>query len=182
MNGSYKVVVHNFNHREFIDTGFEVEIEYEGQLYTFAYDREVGAKQSVSVVTFWYDNDGLRIVESIQRKNASKKIWGVQTQTYTPVSMVMYSPNHWDGRGVGNKHYFFMLDGCKRDGSSRGFYNEYLSNDLAEHRKVFEILGSKMRTETEGEQLSGLGFSSTKRNHVYVRVTGSFTRTLKINF
>jgi hypothetical protein len=94
----------------------------------------------------------------------------------------MLSPNYWNGRPVGNKHWFFMLQDCVREGSSRGFFNEQLSDSLREHRKVFEILGSKMRTEAEGEQLSGLGFSSTKRNNVYAKIRGAFTRTVNIVF
>jgi hypothetical protein len=39
-----------------------------------------------------------------------------------------------------------------------------------------------MRTEAEGEQLSGLGFSSTKRNNVYAKIRGAFTRTVNIVF
>jgi hypothetical protein len=49
-------------------------------------------------------------------------------------------------------------------------------------RKFFEALGSKMKVENSKNQLSGIGFSSTKRNSVICKVTGSFTRTLKIKF
>lgn len=84
--------------------------------------------------------------------------------------------------GVGNKHYFFMIDGCKNDGRARGFYNEFLKEELTPHRKVIEIVGSKMRTEESEDQLSGLGFSSTQRQELLCRVTGSFTRTVKVVF
>ena len=96
--------------------------------------------------------------------------------------MIMNSPNHWDGQTTGNKHYFFMLEGCKQEGGARGFYNEFLTDDLRDHRKVFEVLGSKMKTPESDDQLSGVGFSSTQRNHVFCRVAGSFTRTIKITF
>ena len=65
---------------------------------------------------------------------------------------------------------------------SRGFFNEFLRNDLNEHRKVLEIVGSKIRASNEPHQLSGLGFSSTLRNSVLCKVCGKFTRVLKINF
>jgi hypothetical protein len=94
----------------------------------------------------------------------------------------MLSPNYWDDFKVGNKHYFFMLEGCRNDGGARGFYNEFLRSDLDQHRKVFEIVGSKVRTEEERDQLSGLGFSSTQKNHITVRVTGSITRVLRVVF
>ena len=92
----------------------------------------------------------------------------------------MLSPNHWDGHGIGNRHWFFMLDVCRNDGSARGFYNEFLRSDLDQHRKGLELVGSKMRAEEAVDQLSGLGFSSTQRNHLLIRVNGG--RTLKVMF
>ena len=94
----------------------------------------------------------------------------------------MYSPNHWDGEKTGNRHYMFMLENCVNPEETRGIYNEFLKNELAEHRKVFEILGNKMKCEHTENQLSGVGFSSTARNELICKVTGSFTRTLKIKF
>lgn len=94
--------------------------------------------------------------------------------------MVMNSPNHWDGHGVGNKHVFFILEGCRQEGSARGFFNEFLLESLTPHRKVFEVLGSKMRVAPAERQLSGVGF--TYKQEVLCRVTGSFTRTIKIGF
>lgn len=40
----------------------------------------------------------------------------------------------------------------------------------------------KMKTPYQEHQLSGLGFSSTMRNSVIVKVDGTFSRTLKVNF
>ena len=48
--------------------------------------------------------------------------------------------------------------------------------------KVFEVLGSKMKTEESEDQLSGLGFSTTQRNSVFCKITGSFARTIEIVF
>jgi hypothetical protein len=96
----------------------------------------------------------------------------------------MMSPNFWDDQvGIGNKHYFFMLDQMKNEGTARGFFNEYLKPKLDAHRKVLELVGSKMKTEETNDQLSGLGFSSTSRNDLIVRVTGkSLKRVIKIRF
>jgi hypothetical protein len=183
LEGEYHLFVHNYTHRERVDTGFEVEVELGGETTTFAYDREVKPHEKVTVAKFEYTHkDGIRIITSLPRQDVSKVLWSLPTQSFHPVTMVMMSPNHWNGRPVGNRHWFFMLQDCRRDGSSRGFFNEQLSDELREHRKVFEILGGKMRTEDEGEQLSGLGFSSTRRNNVYARVSGSFNRTINITF
>jgi hypothetical protein len=97
----------------------------------------------------------------------------------------MLSPNYWaDGGGVGNKHWFFMLDGCMDTvNNPRGFYNEFLRDELTPHRKVIEMVGAKATVPPADEQLSGLGFSSTQKNELLARVKGSnFTRTVKVSF
>jgi hypothetical protein len=98
------------------------------------------------------------------------------------VDTILNSPNHWDGEETGNKHWFFILNGCKNPDNVRGFYNEFLNEELNPHRKVFEVLASKMKVEPSNDQLSGVGFSSTVRNSVLCKVSGSFNRVIKINF
>ena len=83
---------------------------------------------------------------------------------------------------LGNKHFFFMIDGCANDGSARGFYNEFLKAELDQHRKVLEMVGAKIRTDESEHQLSGLGFSSTQHDSVICRVNGSFSRIINIKF
>lgn len=95
----------------------------------------------------------------------------------------MYSPNYWDDNAVGNKHWLFMLDGCKNDEDTRGVYNEFLRSDLDQHRKVFEVLGNRTKCPVVDDQLSGLGFSSTKNDTVTAQVTtANGTRLFNINF
>ena len=181
--GRYRLEVHNFSKRETKDVGFEVEIDIQGTTYNFSYDKEVRNGQTVQVAEFEYSvKEGLRLVTSLSSNSRSRALWNVNTNQFQPVNVMMLSPNHWDGHGVGNKHYFFMLDGCRNDESARGFYNEFLSEELNKHRKVLEIVGSKVRTDESNEQLSGLGFSSTQRNSLVCRVTGKFTRVVKVVF
>jgi len=185
--GDYRLHVNNYQQRESIDVGFDVEMDFMGTVHHFAYDKAVKTGEDVSVVTFNYSHkDGIKIVKSLPSTQASREVWGISTNTYQKVNVVMLSPNHWDDQGAqhgaGNKHYFFMLDGCRNDGTARGFYNEFLRADLDQHRKVLEMVGSKMRTEGTDHQLSGLGFSSTQRADILCRVSGAFNRTIKITF
>ena len=180
--GLYTLYVNQFSKRETVDVGFEVEIDWLGDVRSFAYDKSIPNRENVGVATFKYTKkSGVEIIESLPSSQSVKTVWGLPTQTFHPVSAMMLSPNHWDGGGVGNRHYFFMLDGCKNDGSARGFYNEFLRPELDQHRKVLEVVGSKMKAEGP-DQLSGLGFSSTVKNTLICRVKGSFNRTIKVQF
>ena len=181
--GHYQVFVNNFAKRESIDIGFELECEYRGELLNFSYDKPMRHGENVTVARFDYTRDkGVTFSETLPHSTISKEIWGLNTEKFQKVSMIMNSPNHWDGGCTGNKHLFFILENCRNPNSVRGFYNEFLRNDLLEHRKVFEVLGSKMKADYSEKQLSGLGFSSTQRNEVICRVTGSFTRIVKVKF
>lgn len=181
LEGEYEVYINNYTHRESIDVGFDVEIEYNGTIHSFHYAEEV--LQDVPVAKFRFSRkDGIKFIKSIPSSKSTKEIWGVDTHRFQKVSVIMNSPNHWDGNSTGNKHYFFMMENCKNENQARGFFNEFLKEDLSEHRKVFEVLGSKMKTPRSDQQLSGLGFSSTKRSSILCKVSGSFNRTLQINF
>ena len=181
--GLYKLKVNNYRKVETVDGGFDVELEFDGTIYSFGYAKAVADRDTITVAEFEYTHkNGLKITKSLPSTQTSKEVWGIPTQTFHKVNVAMLSPNHWDDRAVGNKHYFFMLEGCLNDGKARGFFNEFLTADLDQHRKVFEVVGSKMKTDESVNQLSGIGFSSTQRNHVLSRVKGSFARTIKITF
>lgn len=181
--GVYTLNVNNFSRRDPSKMGFEVEIEFDGTKYNFVYDKALLTGRTVEIAQIRYSKkSGLEIIKSLPSTQTSKKIWGIDTNTFQKVNVIMNSPNHWNGQGVGNKHYFFMLENCVNDGKARGFYNEFLREDLNKHRKVIEIVGSKILTEETENQLSGLGFSSTQRNSIVCKVTGSFSRIIKIVF
>jgi hypothetical protein len=181
--GKYKLFVNQFSKRNSDNYGFDVEFEFDGVTHSFHYDKPMSSGSNVTVVEFKYvPFKGIEIINSLPATTASRTEWEVPTQSFQKVNMLMSSPNHWDEQKVGNKHWFFIVDGCKQEGSTRGFYNEFLKESLHTHRKVFEVLGSKMKVQPSDNQLSGLGFSSTVRNSVVCRVEGAFSRTLKINF
>jgi hypothetical protein len=179
--GEYKLFVHNYYQRGGT-SGFRAEIEFGGVIHKFSYDKKFPSQANATVAVISYSREhGLKIVKSLPHDKTSKKIWGIKTEKFHKVNAIMYSPNHWDGQGVGNKHVFFMLDKCENDGKARGFYNEFLCNNLNTHRKVFEVLGGKMKCEESSNQVSGLGFSTTKRESVIVR-TNNPNRILKVKF
>lgn len=186
VEGVYTLYINNFYKKEWTDEGFECEIECNGELHKFSYERPVRDKENVKVCTFkWSRKLGItEIATSIPEAstNISKEIWGINTNKFQKVSMIMLSPNYWDDQSIGNKHYFFMLEGCRSSEKTRGFFNEYLKESLNEHRKVFEILGNNLLLPTSLEQLSGLGFSSTVRNELICKVEGSFERIIKVKF
>ena len=180
--GIYTFLVHNFNHCGGM-TGFTAEIEYDNKIYSYVYDKNLQQGEKVQVAKIKFSKTkGIEFVDSLKSTIKTKTLWGVNTQKFQNVSMVLNSPNHWDGEKTGNKHYFFILEKCRNEEKARGFFNEFLTEKLTEHRKVFEILGSKMLTKQSERQLSGLGFSSTQKNSIFCKVTGSFTRIIKIIF
>jgi hypothetical protein len=180
--GTYTLVVHNFNRRS-SGIGFEVEIEFGGQTIHVVYDKVIKDGQKITVAEIAYSKkNGFTIVNSLPSTKVSKTVWNVPTETFQKVNVVMNSPNYWGEKGTGNRHVFFMLENCLRDGQARGFYNEQLTGELDAHRKVFEIVGAKMKTEQSDRQLSGLGFSSTKRDNILVRVTGALDRMVRVTF
>jgi hypothetical protein len=180
--GSYALEVNNFSRRS-DGVGFEVEIDIQGTVHRMGYAKVLKSKDTIKIAELRYTKaKGIEIISSLPSSAAVRTIWGIPTNTFHKVNVMMMSPNFWDDKAVGSKHYFFMLDKCVNDGTARGFFNEFLKSELDAHRKTLEVVGSKMKITEGAEQLSGLGFSSTQRNTLICRVKGSFTRTIKIVF
>ena len=181
-NGEYKVVIHQYNKRESQDTGFTVEIECEGNVSTFFVPDNGSTGKKHEVFNFNYSHEnGVTFKDGNKTsKYPVKEKWGIKTGQFHKVKAISLSPNHWNGT-IGNKHYMFFLDKCVSDEKVRPFYNEFLKEELAADRKVFELLGSKVEVEKPQDELSGIGFSDTQRNSFLVEVEGAFKRVIRVN-
>jgi hypothetical protein len=185
-DGAYRVVVNNFAQRETSNPGFVIEVESDGRPSHYSYNKIVRTGQDVVVVTLHVKSGRVERVEvgdpGITASNISQEKWGLKTEQYVKVTAVMLSPNYWGDNAVGNKHTFFVLEGAKNDEATRGFYNEFLHPRLESHRKVFEVIADKTKCQPTEGQLSGLGFSSTKKDTFIVRAhQGKRQRIFNVN-
>ena len=181
--GIYKVVVTNYSQRSFENSGFEIEFDVLGTIYSMSAQTSMKGGTSNVVIEFEYSRvSGIQVLNQMKVKSLSKDIWGIDTGTLHKVKFVMNSPNYWGGDAVGNKHTFFILDKCSNPEPTRGFYNEFLATEFNENRKAFELVGSNLKTPTSTEQLSGVGFSSTQKDKVVLVVNGSFKRAIEVTF
>lgn len=179
--GVYTFFVNQYSDRG--SKGFKFEIEFEGEIYQYEFVGRVSGKMKIAEVTL---KDGQFSIKHFQPATegggASKEIYGIETNQFHKVNLMCVSPNHWAPNNVGNKHYFFMLEGCKAPDSIRGFHNENLIPELLTHRKVMEVLGASSMIPASDKQLSGLGFNATVRDELIVKLGGTHKRMLKIQF
>lgn len=183
--GDYSIQVNNFTKRNNTDMGFVIETAVNGEISQYKSSISPKDGHTTPVMSFKWDGNkitNLRITNMTGGEISTDK-WNIKTETLVPVDTIMLSPNFWNQQTKGNKHYFFILKDCKNPDPVRGIYNEFLRTDLNEHRKLFELLGSKTKCQPTDDQLSGLGFSSTKRASIgAVVTTESSKRAYNIQF
>ena len=182
--GTYRFFVHQYSGA--VRHGFRAEVEFNGEIYSFDYSNPMRTGENVQVAELTLDkNDNFLIKEKLSGNStiSSHEIWGVNTNQFVPVSVISYSPNYFDEQdGIGHRHLFFFLKDCINSEEPNGYYNEFLKSDLGKHKRVFEALGAKCYVKDTDDQLSGIGFSMTKRSDLVVKVKGATERVMKIKF
>ena len=175
----YHLFIRQFSSRG--SKGFKAEVEFEGTIYSYEYNKPVVGDIGIADVTL---KDGKFSIKHLLPESSvsTKDIYGLETNQFHKVNLVCLSPNHWGENNTGNKHYFFMLEGCKSPSAIRSFHNENLLPELAQHRKVLEVLGATNIIESTEKQLSGVGYNSTVREELIVKLKGTHQRVIKIIF
>lgn len=180
-DGVYRIWVNQFRAQN--SQGFKVEIEFDGEMYSYEYKQPVRGNIQVAEVTKKGSELTIKhLLPATDGEGVKKEIYGLESNQFHKVNLLCLSPNHWNGSEVGNKHYFLMLEGCKSPISIRSFHNENLNSDLLQHRKVMEVLGTTCQIESTDNQLSGLGFNATVRDEVILKLQGTHKRMIKVKF
>jgi hypothetical protein len=182
-DGLYQLRVNTFRDRGG-SGGFRAEVEAGGQVYSFNYPHRTSTGDDVLVAEVQKTKSTLRVIPRMDATTSVQTLWGKPTNQFQPVRAMMLSPNCWEREvEIGNKHYFFFVEGLINPERPNGFFNEYLPAELNEHRRVFEALGGMTQVQSDdSRQLSGLGFSCTQRAALTVKVEGATTRILKVLF
>ena len=181
--GIYTFKIHNWDFRNPTTGGFKAEIAFDGQVYRFIRREPLQHKEWITLAKLKLKNGHFEIIEMMENDTTPIEIWGLKTNQFVPVSAISYSPNYFDEQGgIGHRHLFFFLKDCVNTEEPNGYYNEFLKNELAEHKRVFEALGAKCHVEDTEDQLSGIGFSMTKRAELIVKVKGATERIMKVKF
>lgn len=167
--------------------GFKAEIQFGNELYNFEYNKPLSHRVNVHIADVLVSNGVISIskfhLQPLELHSKVKTIWNLETNKFHKVNLVCLSPNHWGENKVGNKHYMFMLDGCKPQESLMGFHTENLSTELVECRKVLELIAHNNQIAIpENKVLSGVGFNSTVRNSLIVKLSGTHKRVIKLKF
>ena len=159
------------------------EIAFGGNVYRFVRREPLQHKEWITLAKLELKNGVFSILEMAENDSTPIEKWNIKTNQFVPVSVISYSPNYFDEQdGIGHRHLFFFLKDCVNNESPNGYYNEFLKSDLEKHKRVFEALGAKCHVEDTDDQLSGIGFSMTKRADLVVKVKGATERVMKIKF
>ena len=169
-DGEYRVSVNNYMLRSERNQGFKLQMEVLGEITTYSYpDNDLRSVTTMLKIT----KKGNNIEVTYENPKLIKS--NVSGNKFIDIKNVIKSPNAWEGEVIGNEHIIFLADDVEVKFSVRGFYNEQLNSKLEEHRKVTEILGSKLKIDPvefeSPDTVKGYGISTTSNNVFYLRLT-----------
>lgn len=169
-DGEYRVSVNNYMLRSERNQGFKLQMEVLGEITTYSYpDNDLRSVTTMLKIT----KKGNNIDVTYENPKLIKS--NVSGNKFIDIKNVIKSPNTWEGEAIGNEHIIFLADDVEVKFSVRGFYNEQLNSKLEEHRKVTEILGSKLKIDPvefeSPDTVKGYGISTTSSNVFYLRLT-----------
>lgn len=183
-DGIYQLYVNNYDGGR--NKGLKAEVVFNDKVYQFSVDHEITRRKDAQIADLQIKNGELVSIYNtpylVSSEGNTKEIYGLDTLKFHQVNLICLSPNYWQENGVGNKHYFFMLENAMAPDEIRTIHNEFLTPELLSHRKVMEVLGAKLKAESTQNQLSGVGFNSTVRDEVVLRLSGSHKRVIKVKF
>lgn len=169
-DGEYRVSVNNYMLRSERNQGFKLQMEVLGEITTYSYpDNDLRSVTTMLKIAKKGDNI------DVTYENPKLIKHNLSGNKFIDIKNVIKSPNAWEGEAIGNEHIIFLADDVEVKFSVRGFYNEQLNSKLEEHRKVTEILGSKLKIDPvefeSPDTVKGYGISTTSNNVFYLRLT-----------
>lgn len=169
--GEYKFYVHYYNKNN--PQGFEAEIEFMGNTYT--YNNDNNTLINVSIASVFYKNGKFTIEHKLPLiSETSKSMYNLDSNKFHRVNLFTLSPSFWGENEIGNKYFMFFLKNCRVDKPIRTFHNENLNQELKEAKRLLEIYGEINKISPDSvnyeKQLSGIGFNATVRDNLIVKV------------
>ena len=179
-NGKYTVKVNNFNKRTNENQGFTLQFATTEGIQTFTYpENDVNHKP---FLVFEKENNTVKLIQISEKLQCQSNT--VSGDKFIEIKNVLMSPNTWE-QEVGNKHFILLTDDVEVNEPVRGFFNEQLNSKLSPHRKVTEILGSKLKIQAADFEptdiAKGYGFSETMDANLILRLTYSNGRKVLVH-
>lgn len=169
-DGEYRVVVNNYQKRTNESQGFKLQFATREEIVTFTYPHnDVKHKE---FLTFEKANGSVKLTSIDEDLVSQGK--SISSDKFIEVKHVLMSPNTWN-KEIGNKHFILLTEDVEVNEPVRGFFNEQLNSQLTPHRKVTEILGSKLKIQPvdfeSNDVAKGYGFSETMDANLILRLT-----------
>jgi len=165
--GKYIFWVNQFS--EVNSKGFNAEIEFNGNIYQYTYDKPLMEKENVKVATIEFINNEFTIVHHLKEAQPLRTMYNLETNKFHKVTMVCPSPNHWGDNAIGDKYYIFTLENCKTFERVKGFHIENLNSELFKLRRQLQLLADSNYIEPTEKQLAGVGFNVTLNAEVLLK-------------